>query len=115
MDHNEQVGTTAQACATVGCQTAEVCVPITVAPYAQAGRITTNCCGCPIVCTGERHCKGKKNGTCYLTISQKINVEIPVQFGATAVVGDAFVDCLGSSGKEDGGKCHDCYDENHYD
>ncbi len=114
MEQNETTGTTSQACATVGCQTAEVCVPVTVVPFAQTGRVTTNCCGCPIVVTGEKHCKGKKNGTCYLTISQKINVEIPVQFGATAVVGDAFVDCLGSSGKEDSSCCDHC-DEKRYD
>lgn len=64
---------------------------------AHTGPTVTKCCGDPIIVSGEKPCPGKKNGACAFTISQTICVEVPVNFGATATVGDTYVDCLNAS------------------
>lgn len=89
--------TVEQTCPAVGYQRATVCVPVSVEPFAEAGKTVTKCCGAPEVVAGESACKGKKNGVCSFTISQTICVEVPVNFGAVATVGDAYVDCMGAS------------------
>ena len=38
-------------------------------------------------------CKGIVNGKCDFVISQKIQIDLPVEFGATVKVGDTYVDC----------------------
>lgn len=84
-------------CPAVGFQKIGVCVPVTVTPFAHAGKTKTKCCGDPIVVPGDVSCPGKKNGVCTFTISQTICVEVPVDFGAKAMVGDTFVDCIDAS------------------
>lgn len=86
-----------ETCPATGFQKVSVCVPVTVTPFAHAGKTVTKCCGDPEVTAGEAVCGGKKNGTCSFTISQTICVEVPVDFGAVATVGDTFVECLGAS------------------
>ena len=100
---NEKVNATAYAettdatCPAIGYQKVGVCVPVTVTPFAHTGATITKCCGDPSVVSGDTPCAGKKNGVCTFTISQTICVEVPVDFGATATVGDTYVDCLGAS------------------
>ena len=84
-------------CPAIGYQKVGLCVPVTVTPFAQAGETKTKCCGEPTVVTGDTLCAGKRNGICTFTINQSICVEVPVSFGATAAVGDTYVDCLGAS------------------
>ena len=86
-----------QTCPAVGYQSASVCVPVTVTPFAQAGSTTTKCCGSPVVTPGRAVCEGVRNGACVFTISQDICVSVPVEFGAQATVGEAFVNCGGAS------------------
>ncbi|NLU24270.1 MAG: hypothetical protein GXW99_06060 [Clostridiales bacterium] len=74
-----------------------VCVPVTVTPFAKTLGTSTTCCGDPVVKAGDTPCPGKKAGTCTFTISQKLCVAVPVEFGATATPGDTYVDCLGAS------------------
>lgn len=50
-------------------------------------------------------CNGERNGSCVFTISQDICVAVPVEFGATATVGDAFVNCNAASAED---ICTDC-------
>ncbi len=50
-------------------------------------------------------CSGVKNGSCAFTISQNICVQVPVEFGATAQVGDAYVNCSGATAED---ICTDC-------
>lgn len=85
------------ACPAEGFQKVNVCVPVTVTPFAHTGSTKIKCCGDPMVIAGDKNCAGKKNGVCTFTISQTLCVEVPVKFGATATVGDTFVDCLGAS------------------
>lgn len=82
-----------QACPAVGYQSASICVPVTVTPFAQTGATVTKCCGNPVVTSGRDICGGVRNGACVFTISQDICVAVPVEFGAVATVGDTFVSC----------------------
>ncbi len=86
-----------QTCPAVGYQSATVCVPVTVIPYAETGETYTRCCGTPVVTAGQNTCGGTKNGTCVFTISQDLCIEVPVAFGAVAEVGSTYVTCNGAS------------------
>lgn len=94
-----------QTCPGVGYQAATICVPVTVEPFAKAGATKTKCCGNAVVVPGRQVCAGVKNGTCAFTISQNICVAVPVDFGATATVGEAYVDCKVASAED---ICTDC-------
>ena len=89
-----------QTCPTVGYQAANICVPVSVEPYARAGATLTKCCGTPTVIPGRQICGGIKNGICSFTLSQSICVAVPVEFGANATVGEAYVDCLDASAED---------------
>ncbi|MEG1917744.1 MAG: hypothetical protein RRY95_02320 [Oscillospiraceae bacterium] len=89
-----------QTCPAIGYQSANICVPVTVTPFASAGTTVTKCCGSPVVMPGKAACGGIKNGTCTFTISQGICVAVPVDFGATASVGESFVDCSDASAED---------------
>lgn len=86
-----------QTCPAVGYQSASICVPVTVTPFAKTGVTFTKCCGNPVVVSGRSTCGGVKNGVCTFTISQDVCVAVPVEFGATAAVGDTFVECNGTT------------------
>lgn len=98
-----------QTCPAVGYQSASICVPVAVTPFAHARTTITKCCGDPVVTSGRTACKGAKGGVCYFTISQDICVEVPVDFGAAADVGDPYVDCIGASASD---ICDGCGEEN---
>ncbi|HJB17368.1 MAG TPA: hypothetical protein IAA05_15250 [Candidatus Blautia excrementipullorum] len=80
-------------CSAVGCQTVDVCIPVTVKPFGSVGNVKTHCEGKPVITHGCGHCPGTPNGVCEFTISQRLQVEVPVIFGARAEVGDAHVNC----------------------
>ncbi|HBT64243.1 MAG TPA: hypothetical protein DEB10_06240 [Ruminococcaceae bacterium] len=82
-----------QTCPAIGSQSATVCLPVKVVPFSSAGPAKVKCCGEPEIKPCCDFCRGKKDGTCEFTISQKIRVDIPVDFGATVQVGDTYVDC----------------------
>lgn len=94
-----------QTCPAVGYQSASICVPVTVTPFAKTGVTATKCCGSPVVMPGRNTCGGTKSGSCVFTISQDICVAVPIEFGAVATVGDTFVDCNGASADD---ICSDC-------
>lgn len=94
-----------KTCDTVGYQPLTVCVPVTVTPFANPLPTTTFCCCDPIVTPGNAICGGVLNGNCTFTITQNICVAVPVEFGATTVVGNTFVQC-GVATSED--VCTDC-------
>lgn len=97
---NSNVLAETQTCPAVGYQSASICVPVTVTPFAQTGATVTKCCGNPVVTPGLATCSGVRNGACTFTISQNVCVAVPVAFGATATVGDAFVDCIDASAQD---------------
>ncbi|MEG1661382.1 MAG: hypothetical protein RR332_02605 [Clostridiales bacterium] len=94
-----------QTCPAIGYQSASICVPVTVTPFAKIGTTFTKCCGNPVVTPGRNTCEGTKNGVCIFTISQDVCVAVPVAFGAAATVGDTFVNCNGASADD---ICTDC-------
>ena len=89
-----------QTCPAVGYQSASICVPVTVTPYAQTGMTTTKCCGTPVVTPGLNICGGMRNGSCSFTTTQDICVAVPVEFGAVATVGDSYVSCNDASDQD---------------
>ena len=97
MSLNPELLSENQTCPAIGYQSASICVPVTVTPYAQTGVTTTKCCGTPVVTPGRETCGGVRNGSCFFTITQDICVAVPVEFGAVATVGDSFVSCNGAS------------------
>ncbi|MGI6412116.1 MAG: hypothetical protein ACOXZ5_00315 [Syntrophomonadaceae bacterium] len=72
-------------------QFANVCVPVTIRPFAFAGEATTICCGEPMI--GNLPCPGTPGGVCEFTVSQLICIEVPISFGAHACTGRTSVDC----------------------
>lgn len=99
MDVNTPINET-PTCPAVGYQSASICVPVTVTPFAQTGITTTKCCGSPVVTSGREVCNGVRNGSCVFTISQDICVAVPVEFGAVASVGDSYISCNGASDQD---------------
>ena len=99
MDVNTTMNET-PTCPAVGYQSASICVPVTVTPFAQTGITTTKCCGSPVVTSGREVCNGVRNGSCVFTISQDICVAVPVEFGAVASVGDSSTSCNGASDQD---------------
>lgn len=83
----------------------DVCVPVTVTPYAKTGDTQTICCGEPLIETDDTPCVGIKNGSCTFKIKQTICVAVPVNFGASSTVGEPYVDCLDIASTD---ICTDC-------
>lgn len=90
---------------TVAYQLSSVCVPVTVTPFAKAGQTVTKCCTKPTVIAGRYTCNGVKNEQCVFTLSQDVCIEVPIEFGAVATVGDTYVACNGASAED---ICPDC-------
>ncbi|MGI6434012.1 MAG: hypothetical protein ACOX0F_01400 [Syntrophomonadaceae bacterium] len=84
------VCSSSEECIAVASQLINVCVPVTVTPYAHIDSVSTICCGDPVI--GD-DCVGDPGGTCTFTVSQLICVEVPVHFGADAAPGDTYVQC----------------------
>ena len=80
-------------CPAVGYQDVNVCVPVTIKPFGEAGNVKTQCIGNPVISSKCDTCSGNPGGVCKFTISQKLRVEVPVIFGAKAEVGEAVIDC----------------------
>lgn len=100
-----------KTCPTISSQRMDVCIPVTIKPYANVDCVVVKCCGEAVVLPGHQHCIGKKDGACVFTISQTICVEVPVEFGAVVNVGDTFVDCLCAFSDENCEKCRPNFEE----
>ena len=96
-----------EVCPVTAFQTVDVCLPVSVKPQATVGRIVTKCCGEAIIKEGTEICEGTPHGECNFTITQKICIEVPVEFVADVDVGEAGVLCHASS--KDG--CYDCEED----
>ena len=88
-------------CPAVGYQKVDVCVPVTVEPYANVTGTVTTCCGDATVVEGSAPpCSGSKKGVCEFKMIQTLCVAVNVEFGATATVGDPYVDCIEASAED---------------
>ncbi len=86
-----------QGCSKEGYQRATVCAPVTITPFTVAKSTTTFCCGTPTISSGISRCDGIVNGNCKFTLSQRICVAVPVEFGAESSVGLPSVECGNAS------------------
>ena len=86
-----------EMCPVMGYQDVMVGIPVEIRPFAEVGRVKTECVGKPIIRRGVAECEGKPKQTCKFTISQKLRIEVPVAFGARTEIGQAKIDC----------KCHE--------
>jgi len=84
-----------------------VCVPITVRPFAYVGPTKTSCCGPLNINT--RGCRGTPGAVCTFYATQQICVDIPINYGASAVAGESFAECCMASDSECA--CHDNEDK----
>lgn len=91
----------AQTCPTRNKKVAEVKLPVCITPYSVTGPATVHCCGeahiTPLECN-DMECS---TNSCEFVITQKIEIELPVEFGASVKVGSTFIDC----------DCHPCHDD----
>lgn len=94
-----EVETKEANCARVATQTAKVCVPISLKPYARTGRVVVRCLG-DMEINRCCHCEGKVDGSCEFTVSQVLKIDIPVEFGATVKTGATYVQCGRREGDE---------------
>jgi len=85
-----------QSCLNSVCRSFDISVPITVTPFAVPGKPTAKSAGeyevNPCVCDNENDCLK-------FTITQKMNVDIPVLFGAEI--------CFDKACAKDNGECDD--------
>ena len=100
MIDNEINATTTATCPVIGHQSVELCVPVSVHPFAKVGRIVTKCFGKPIIKSGDV-CKGEQKENCNFTIKQTISIEVPIEFGTTIDTGETFITCGKPSGEDE--------------
>ncbi len=75
-------------CISVGSECADVHLPISLHPTADVGEIEAECCGDPkVIVRTECGC------TCEITVIQTVCYHIPIEYGATAQLGNLFVHC----------------------
>lgn len=88
-------------CSSSTYQFATVSLPITVKPSVNTGETKTFCCGEPSItptqCTFK--CSGSGKESCSFILSQHICIEVPIEFGAVACVGEPCVECGHVTGK----------------
>ena len=82
-----------EMCPVLGHQDVLIGVPVEIKPFAEVGRVKTECIGKPIIHKGTSECEGRPKETCKFTISQKLRIEVPVAFGAKTEIGQAKVNC----------------------
>lgn len=82
---------TEPSCNNVFFQKENVCVPVTVKPFAIPGMATVTCCKRPVVRPGAMCPTGLPS--CTFTVTQELCIEIPISFGADVRTGTATVQC----------------------
>ena len=75
----------------VGYRDVNVCVPVTITPEVKVGKVNVKRIGKAEV--SDYCCGGKEETSCSFTISQKLRVEVPVDFDAKASTGKTYIDC----------------------
>lgn len=78
-----------KCCETVSHHYADISLPVELSPHASVGKIETECCGKPII-----RCKeARRHNTCEITITQKIQIKIPIKYGAKICPGKPEISC----------------------
>ncbi len=103
MEYEKSYGHCPEFCSALGFQDVMVGVPVEVKPFAEVGKVKTQCLGKPMIERGSMECEGKHGETCKFVIRQKMRIEVPVAFGAKTEIGKAKIDC----------KCREKFEEVH--
>jgi hypothetical protein len=74
--------------------------PITVTPFTLSGEPAVFCRGEPVLASENCSCNEAAEGTCTLTIMQNLCVYVPIEFGASAKIGDLTVECKNISAEK---------------
>lgn len=82
-----------QTCEETVYQPLTVRVPVSVTPFVNLLDSARFRCGDPIIKPGCLNLVAMEGESCIFTIMQNISVEIPIEFGATAEVGNPLADC----------------------
>ena len=77
-------------CPTVATQIATVNQPVTSRPFVVTGPVSVECEGRPVITEDEADCR---RHSCCFTVSQKLRIEIPMEFGAKVRIGESSVEC----------------------
>lgn len=85
-----------EACERTACKAFDVSVPVTVKPFAAPEKPNVKCMGEVTVTPGHKPCESEDN-VFKFTVTQRLDVEIPVKFGAKV--------CLGETCTVDKGNC----------
>ena len=88
---------TSNDCSEVARQYVDINASVELKPSATIGEIETECCGEPIVCCNENHCRKAYE----ITISQKLCIKIPIIYNVTACVGESDISCGCDCDKKD--------------
>lgn len=80
-----------KTCPSIVYQNASICAPVKVSFFAKAGATQTTPVGLPVISRATQACCGKPNGNCKFTMSQKLCIAVPVEFGARTKVGKPSV------------------------
>ena len=73
---NDSIGCNSSTCPTIGSQSATVCLPVSISPYAVTGPACVKCRGSAVINHTCMDCKGIVNGKCDFVISQKIQIDL---------------------------------------
>ena len=82
-----------QHCPKVSTHTAAVNLPVCITPYAITSPAHIKCCGETTITPTCNISMESYPSTCEFIITQKIQVDLPIEFGATVTIGDTFIDC----------------------
>ena len=98
-DYNSDIDT--HSCHKTVCRAFDVSVPVTTTPFAVPMKHKVKCTGKSMITPGHQCCESKNNRIKF-TITQRINVDIPINFGADV--------CYGETCSVDKGLCgkHEC-------
>lgn len=80
-------------CVKTGYHYADIRVPLELKPHTALGDMSVECCGEPTVDCRER----KSDNTCEVTITQKVNIKIPIRYQVTACMGESVMNCDGET------------------
>ncbi|MGN0570968.1 MAG: hypothetical protein ACI4K9_02160 [Candidatus Fimenecus sp.] len=84
---------TKDGCTKTGYHYADISVPLELKPNTTLGDVEVECCGEPSV-----DCRKREGGnTCVVTVTQKVNLKIPIRYQVTACMGETAMDCGGET------------------
>lgn len=80
-------------CTKTGYHHADIRVPLELKPNTALGDVEVECCGEPTVdCRKSEDCNA-----CKVTVTQKVNIKIPIRYQVTACMGETAMDCGGET------------------